>query len=55
MGRWMIDVPQSLHGDSVVGEYADIYHNRGFAYQPLGKQELAGRDFQKAKELEYES
>ena len=33
--------------------YPDAYNNRGIAYEFLGQQELADRDFAKAKELGY--
>ena len=32
-------------------QYGSVYYNRGIAYRNLGQQEIADRDFQKAKEL----
>ena len=32
-------------------QYGDAYYNRGLAYENLGQQELADRDFAKAKSI----
>ena len=48
--------PSSCSTSSVTakGPYADAYYTRGVAYERLGQQKLAERDFVKAKELGYD-
>ena len=68
VGSLLMRIGNSKHKDSIQYEQAvqsydeiidlnpqdaDAYYNRGIAYQGLGEDERAERDFQKAKELGY--
>ena len=46
--RAIEDYSQAIRLDP---QYAKAYYNRGIAYGNLGQQEIANRDFAKAKEL----